>query len=94
MLRLNYLACAQNVANRDATDAMGIRLHHIEVKQRKLTFMHLVAFIMKCVSSFLKYLARLSDNLYRYSLMRFLFRTITDFKSCTSSQTGHAQHDC
>ena len=50
LLRLNYLACAPNVAGLTVMDAMRARC--IEVKRRKLTFMHSVAFIMLCVSAF------------------------------------------
>ena len=49
---LNCLACALIVACLTAMDAMRATERSIEVKQRKLTFMHSAAFIMQCVSGF------------------------------------------
>ena len=49
-LRLNCLACAPSVASLPAMDTtIRATKRSIQVKRRKLTFMHSVAFIMQCV---------------------------------------------
>jgi serine/threonine protein kinase len=51
-LRLNCSACAPGVACLSAMVAMRATERSIQVKRRKLTFMHSAAFIMQCVSGF------------------------------------------
>ena len=52
LLHLNCLACAPIVAGLIAMGAMRATERSIQLKQRKLMFMHLAAFIMPCVSGF------------------------------------------
>jgi hypothetical protein len=52
-LRLSCLACAPSVPCLTAMDTMRATKRSIEVKRRKLTFMHSAAFIMPWVSGFL-----------------------------------------
>ena len=52
LLHLNCLACAPIVTGLIAMGAMRATERSIQVKQRKLMFMHSAAFIMPCVSGF------------------------------------------